>query len=86
MENENFFRKLEYRFLVERTKTENASFRYKTIISEANAKTNKMASTRWTYHKERSLVSNYVICLKICLKPHRRLVEFLAELNYILYN
>ena len=27
---------------------------------EANLKTNKMASTEWTYHKERSFASNYV--------------------------
>ena len=33
------FKKLEYRFLVESTKIENASFPYKTAISEANAKT-----------------------------------------------
>ena len=34
-----FFKKLEYRFLVESTKIENASFPYKTAISEANVKT-----------------------------------------------
>ena len=34
-----FFKKLEYRFLVEITKIENASFTYKTTISEANVKT-----------------------------------------------
>ena len=32
LENENPFKKLEYRFLVESTKTENASFPYKTTI------------------------------------------------------
>ena len=36
------FKKLEYRFLVESTKIENALFLYKTTISEANVKTNKM--------------------------------------------
>ena len=35
-----FFKKLEYCFLVESTKIENASFPYKTPISKANAKTN----------------------------------------------
>ena len=37
-----FFKKLEYRFLVESTKIENASFPYKTVISEAklNVKAN----------------------------------------------
>ena len=60
-----FFKKLEYRFLVERTKIEKASFPYKTAISEANVKTNRMVSTKWTYHKERSFASNYFIFLKI---------------------
>ena len=36
--------KLEYLFLVESTKIENASFPYKTAISEANVKTNRMMS------------------------------------------
>ena len=43
---ENFFKKLEYRFIVESTKVEKASFPYKTAISEANVKTNKMVSTK----------------------------------------
>ena len=60
-----FFKKLEYRFLVESTKIENASFLYKTALSEANVKTNRMGSTKWTYHKERSFASNYFIFLKI---------------------
>ena len=33
--------KLKYRFLVESTKIENASFPYKTAISEVNVKTRK---------------------------------------------
>ena len=36
LENENFFKKLEYRFLVEATKIEN-TFPFKTALSEANA-------------------------------------------------
>ena len=47
------FKKLEYGFLVESTKIENASFPCKTAISEANVKANKMVTTKWTYHKER---------------------------------
>ena len=43
---------MEYRFLVEATKIENASFPFKTALSEANVKTSKMATTTWTYHKE----------------------------------
>ena len=60
-----FFKKLEYRFLVESTKIENSLFPYKTAISEANVKTNGMLSTKWTYHKERSFAANYLIFLKI---------------------
>ena len=64
LENENHFQKLEYRFLVESTKIKNASFPYKTAISEANAKANKMVTTKCTYHKERSFACNYLIFLK----------------------
>ena len=61
-----FFKKLEYHFLVESTKIENASFPYKTAISEANVKTNKMVTVKWTYQKERSFASNYFIFWKFC--------------------
>ena len=54
-----FFKKLEYRFLVESTKIENASFPYKTAISEASVKRNRMVTTKWIYHEERSFASNY---------------------------
>ena len=53
-----FFKKLKYRFLVESTKIENASFLYKTAIQEANVKTSRMVTTKWTYPKERSFASN----------------------------
>ena len=43
---ETFFKKLEYRFLVETTKIENASFPCKTALSEGNVKTNGMVSTK----------------------------------------
>ena len=54
LENENLFQKTGVPFLVDCTKIENALFPYKTAISEANVKTNRIASTRWTHHKERS--------------------------------
>ena len=59
-----FFRKLKYRFLVERTKIEKASLPYKTAISEANVKANRMLATKWAYHREQSFTSNYFIFLK----------------------
>ena len=62
----SFFEKLEYRFLVERTKIEKASsFPYKTVISEAYVKTNRIVATKWAYHRERSFTSNYFILLKV---------------------
>ena len=48
LENKILFKKLEYHLLVESTKSENASFPYKTTMSEANVKTNRMVSTKWT--------------------------------------
>ena len=59
-----FFKKLEYRFLVEATKIEITPFPFKTALSEANVKTNRMATTKWTYHKEWSFASNYFIFLE----------------------
>ena len=54
-----FFKKQEYRFLVETTNLENTSFPFKTALSEANVMTNSMATTKWTYHKKWSLANNY---------------------------
>ena len=43
-----FFEKLEHRFLVETAKIEHTSFPFKTALSEANVKTNRVATTKWT--------------------------------------
>ena len=59
-----FSKKLEYCFLVETTKIENISFRFKTALSEPNVKTNRMATTKLTYHKEWIFASNYFIFLE----------------------
>ena len=56
---------MEYHFLVEATKIENASFPFKTALSEANVKANKMATTKWTYHKEWNFASNCLFFLEI---------------------
>ena len=64
LENKTFFKKLEFRFLVESSKIENALFPYKTAISETSVKTNKMVTIKWTYQKERSFASKYFIFLK----------------------
>ena len=55
----SFFKKLEYRFLVETTKIESTSFPFKTALSETNVKTNRIATTKWTHHKEWSFAREY---------------------------
>ena len=57
-----FFKKLEYHFLIETTKIK-THFHSK-LLSEANIKTNRIATTKWTYHKEWSFASNYFIFLE----------------------
>ena len=64
----NFFKKLEYRLLVEATKIKNTSFSFNTALSEANDKANEMATTKWTYHKKWSFVSTYLIFLENLLE------------------
>ena len=54
------FKKLEYRFFVERTTIENAIFLYKTVQPKATIKTNRMGSTKWTYHKVLSLTTLFL--------------------------
>ena len=65
LENENFFQKTRVTFLVERTKIGKAQFPYKTAISEAIVKRNRMVITKWAYHRERSFASNCFIFLKV---------------------
>ena len=51
----NLIRNLEYCFLVESTKIENAAFLFKNAQSEGTGKTNKIGSRKWAYHKQRIL-------------------------------
>ena len=68
-ETKTFFKKLEYLFLVEATKIENTSFPFKTALSEADVMTNRMATTKWTYHKEWVLpVTTYFVSVLEPLK------------------
>ena len=50
-----FFKKLQYQFLVETSKIENILFPFKTALSEVNRKTNRMATIKWAYHKQKSV-------------------------------
>ena len=43
----------------------NATFSFKIVFSKANVKTNRMESTKWTYHKEQGFATNYLTFLKI---------------------
>ena len=40
---------------------ENATFPYKTALSEANVRTNRIRNTEWTSHKEQSFASSYFV-------------------------
>ena len=68
LENENFFQKSGVPFLVETTKIENTSFPFKTALSEVNVKANRIATTKWTYHKEWSFANNYFTFLENLLQ------------------
>ena len=50
--------KQEYIILAKTAKTKTGTFPYKTAPSDANAKTNRMGITKWTYYRERSFASN----------------------------
>ena len=63
-----FFKKLEYRFLVEAAKVESTPFPFKNALLEANVKTNRIVTTKWTYHKGWSFASNYFIFLESLLQ------------------
>ena len=77
-----FFKKLECRLLVESAKTENATFSYKTALLEANIKTNRMGSSKWTYHWERSFASIYFNFLKFfsCNKNLLQRIDLMYQL------
>ena len=61
-----FFKKLEYHFSVESAKIENASFPYKTAISEANVKTNRMVSQNGPVTKNGVLPVTTLFFLRFC--------------------
>ena len=40
-------------------------FPHKTVLSKTNVKRNRMGSTQWTYHKERSVSTNLFLWKKL---------------------
>ena len=79
-EKRRLFKKLGYRFLVESTKIDNITFPCKTALSVANVNTNRMWSTKLTYHKEWSFARNNFTFSKI-LFQFRNLV-YRVDLMY----
>ena len=77
-----FFKKLENSFVVESTTIESVTYPYKTALSKANVKTNRMGSAKWTYHKEHSFASIYFS--KILFQSKNLVFEF--DLKYELLN
>ena len=55
---QTLFKKLEFRFLVESTKVDNATFPCKIALSKTNFNSNRIGSTKWTYHKEWRFVTH----------------------------
>ena len=81
-----FFKKLEYSFLVESTNIEKATFLYKTILSEANVKINRMESTKCTYHKEWHFIFKIITTLffwKFYFSLRTFYNEFIWYTNYL---
>ena len=67
LENENLFQKTGVPFSVESTKIENASFPYKTAISESNVKANRVVNVQnGPITKARVLPVTTIFFRKIC--------------------
>ena len=80
---------MEYRFLGESTKNENATFPYKTSLLEANVKTNRMGSKKWAYHKKRRFAINYFIFSKILFQlraSDKKLIWCTNHPNFHIHN
>ena len=50
-------------------------FPYKTAISEANVRTNRMVTTKLAHHSDRSFASNYFIFLKVLFQSKKLLMH-----------
>ena len=81
-EKQKLFKKLEYCFLVENTKIDNLTFPYKTALSEANVKINRLGSKKLTYHKDKSFASNHFPFSKICFSLGTSYIELIWCTNH----
>ena len=75
LENTNPFQKTAVMFLVESAKIEIATWPCKTVLSEANIKTNRMGSTKWIYHKEQN-ISKFYFSLRTSYKELVRCTNY----------
>lgn len=69
------------RFLVESTRIKNTLFSYRTALSEANVKPNRMGSRKWrklTYRKEQNFATNHFTFLKISAYYQNSLFKMLT--------
>ena len=60
-------KKLEYRFLVESTVIENATFPYETVLSKANIKTSITKNMKWSFQKKKKNLLIKTVFLKFTL-------------------
>ena len=81
-----FFKKLEYHFLVESTNIKNASFPYKTAMSEANVKINRMGSTKGPIKKNGVLPVTTLLFWKFCFSLRTSYKELTWCNNYLNVN
>ena len=81
-ERHKLLKKMEYHFLVESTKIDNITFPYKTALSEANVKANRMGSTKLTYHSEWSFAINHFPFLKFCFSLETSYIELIWRTNH----
>ena len=79
---QTLLKKLEYHFLVESTKIENAT--WKTPLSEASVETYRMGSTKWTYRKERSFAKNCLLFRKCCFSLRTSYKELIWCINHLI--
>ena len=82
LKNANFFKKLECCFLVESTKIDNTTFPYKTALSEAIVKTNRMGVQNWLITKTRVLPVTTFLFRKFCFSLGTSYIELIWCTNH----
>ena len=73
------FKKLDYHLLAGSAKTERETFPWKTALSEANVKTNRMATTKWSYNKQWRFSVTNLFFQKFCFSLRTLYKEFILS-------